>query len=154
MVRFISEGACSDMQMYAEYDGPAGGDDAPNATLLVSTSLFITGLSDGADLQKDIITLKYDVATGVNDHGFYQANASVFPNPLHTVSTLSLDELSSGSSELLVKIYNVLGEVVHTATSNGSDILLDKADFNNGVYSYQVIGNGKVLANGRFVAGF
>jgi hypothetical protein len=149
MVRFISEGACADMPLYAEYDGPAGGGDAPNATLLVSSAFFITGSSDGADMQKDIITLKYDVTTGIKNPDM-QLNASVYPNPLHTVSTLSLENFSSG--DLAIKIFNVLGEVVYAADHISSNITLDKAEFNDGLYSFQIMDSNKVIASGRFVA--
>lgn len=66
MVRIYNEGTCNELPEYAEYDGPAGG-DAPNATIVVSQAIFITGSSDGVDNQKDIITVKFDVNTGLNE---------------------------------------------------------------------------------------
>jgi uncharacterized delta-60 repeat protein len=150
MTRFISIGGCADLTTYAEYDGPAGGGDAPNATILASSTLFITGSSDGSDNQKDIITLKFDVATGVNDLAKQSISATVFPNPLHTTSTLGLENFSS--DDLAVKIYNVLGEVVYSVDHISSNITLDKTDFDDGVYSYQVLDGEKLLTSGRFVA--
>ena len=149
MVRFINLGTCSDMQDYAEYDGPAGGDDAPNATILVAPSLFITGSSDGSDMQKDILTLKYDLATGLEDKVIQNSSAMVFPNPLHSQSTLILD---NGSGNVAVKIYNVLGEVVYSAQQADSKFTLEKSDFNDGVYSFQILDAAHVIATGRFVA--
>ena len=151
MVRVIGEGACSDMSLHAEYDGPAGGGDAPNATILASSALFITGSSDGTDMQKDIITLKYDVSTGLKNPDVQNMNAMVYPNPVYNVSTISVSNLSSNSGNLAIKIYNVLGEVVYAAEHLSSDIKVNKANFDDGVYSFQMFDSGKMVAGGRFV---
>lgn len=152
MVRFISEGACSRLAEYAEYDGPAHGGDAPNASIVASSSIFVTGSSDGADNQKDIITLKFDITTGVNDASAVQATASVYPNPMTSTAVVSVQGELAGRNDLHLSVYNVLGELVYEKPNMGSQVTLDKKDFTEGVYSFRVLADGHTVATGRFIA--
>jgi uncharacterized delta-60 repeat protein len=151
MVRFFSEGACMDLPEFAEYDGPAAGDDAPNATILASSSIFITGSSDGFDNQKDIITVKFDVTTGMEDQLNKDAVSYVYPNPLTSTSVISLSNDITGK-DLSIGIYNVLGELVYSKSNIGSSVTLDKNDFADGIYSYKIFNSGRMVSGGRFVA--
>lgn len=152
MVRIYNEGTCNELPEYAEYDGPAGGGDSPNATLVVSQAIFITGSSDGADGQKDIITVKFDVNTGLNEPANAELLTYVYPNPFNGSAVIKIGDDLSAANEHSVKIYNVLGEEVYSVEHAGNAVALDKADFTNGIYSYKIFNAGKPVAGGRFVA--
>jgi len=151
MVRIYDEGTCTELPEFAEYDGPAGGGDAPNATILASSAIFITGSSDGADNQKDVITLKFDITTGMHELKDAGISSLVYPNPFNATAVIKLSDEIGSSNNLSLKIYNVLGEVVDTRENIGATIPLDKNRFADGVYSYKVFDSGKPLAGGRFV---
>lgn len=151
MVRVYNEGTCNELSEYAEYDGPAGGGDAPNATIVVSQAIFITGSSDGADNQKDIITVKFDVNTGLNEPVNAEGLTFVYPNPFNGSAVIKISDELSAANENSVKIFNVLGEEVYSVEHAGNVVALDKADFANGIYSYKVFNAGRPVAGGRFV---
>ncbi|CAN5693728.1 hypothetical protein BH11BAC1_BH11BAC1_06020 [soil metagenome] len=149
MVRIYDESACAEIPEFAEYDGPAGGGDAPNATFVTASTIFITGSSDGADNQKDIITLKYDINTGLAEAAQASISSFVYPNPFNSTAVIQLD--GSATKNRSVQVYNVLGEVVYQLGNIGASIQLDKNEFPDGVYSYKVFEAGGTVAGGRFV---
>ena len=152
MVRIYSESACSEYPDFAEYDGPSGGGDAPNAVILNALSLFITGSSDGADSQKDIITLKYDISTGIHENPVADNNVMVYPNPVNSTSVIQLGENLAGLKSLSLRVFNVLGEIVYQGEGFDSSVTLDKKDFADGVYAFKIFNDGHAVAGGRFVA--
>lgn len=152
MVRIYNEGSCSKLPEYAEYDGPAGGGDAPNAALLAAPALFITGSSDGADNQKDAITLKYDVTTGIQNPVQSQVISVVYPNPFNSTSNIILENGLMNVDQLSLRVYNILGEVVMERNQIRSAIQLDRKDFADGIYSYKIFQSGKAISGGRFIA--
>ncbi len=151
MVRIYDEGTCMESTEYAEYDGPAGGGDGPNAALVVAQAIFITGFSDGFDGQKDIITLKFDVTTKLNELTTAANSSFVYPNPFSNTATIRLKDAMVAANSLTLKVYNVLGEIVYSKENVSASIHLNKNDFSDGIYSYQIIDTAKTVAAGRFV---
>jgi len=87
-------------------------------------------------------------AVGVNDAENLNANVSVFPNPLHTSSTLTL--LDNNSKTVELDLYDVYGRRVRNAKFEQS-IKIDRENLSGGVYFYKVTGEGSILATGKLI---
>ncbi len=150
MVRAYSETSCTEFPEYAEYDGPAGGGESPNAVILASPSIFITGSSDGADGQKDAITLKYDLSTGMNSAAHSSIVSYVYPNPFNSTATISFNSDAFTIKNLSFKVYDVLGNEVFSKENVQSSVQLNKQSFADGIYTYKLFDSGKNISAGRF----
>lgn len=76
-------------------------------------------------------------------------DATLFPNPNSGVFTI---QLSSIGIPLTVKIYNMLGQIIYSATSTNSTISIDLSKEYPGGYIYSIMApDGKIMNSGKFV---
>lgn len=91
-------------------------------------------------------------STGIRDRVSNSADINFYPNPLSEMSTFEFSAAESG--ETLLQIIDVSGKVCAREVFQHQDesmIQIDAADFNNGIYFYEFIQDGRLLGNGKFV---
>lgn len=101
-----------------------------------------------------IDNINIDMATGVNDVDLGKTVLSLSPNPVTDVSILTVNTTNKNRDNVLLEIYNVLGEKVKTILPSSKSALtfqIKNADFINGVYFYILIENGNSQGTGKFV---
>lgn len=92
---------------HASFDASSG-TDAGSDIVLANGSIYIAGYGSytSAD-QKDFLTVKYDVTTGINDLTA-EATFSIYPNPCSVNGLFRV--LFSDETEM--SIYNSVGEII------------------------------------------
>lgn len=136
----------------------------PSATEWRTETVDLTGLStqtqvgfrftnfsgQGNDIYIDNINLA--TTTGIDNVGSLENQSLVFPNPVVDISTLHFNYLVN-TSQLKLCVYNVLGEQIKTVSlkNNTSEVLLKKADFNNGFYFFKLLVNDILISKGKFI---
>jgi hypothetical protein len=76
-----------------------------------------------------------------------EIQVSVYPNPITAASQLSIN--SENSDEKTLRIYNALGQVIHTQKIAASKTTIGQWITQSGVYLYQISNGSKVLATGQ-----
>lgn len=90
------------------------------------------------------------VFSSLNEKTLSQSDLNVFPNPMNTEATISINQKSNtGKCEL--KLYNILGIMVNSQTIENGKATLEKGNLSNGVYFYQLIENNQAVANGKLI---
>jgi hypothetical protein len=85
---------------------------------------------------------------GINEAQNNQATVSVFPNPFNNQATLSFTDVTLNHASL--EMYDVLGNKVRVITDlNGEDVILNRDGLSDGMYFYNLVNDGKVIANGK-----
>ena len=95
-------------------------------------------LTDGAFFNLDLVKLGQG-PVGINSI-YENKNLSVYPNPAN-----DLVNVSSANDIQLIKMTNVLGEVVYENANQGKTLNINTADFATGVYVIQFVADGKTI---------
>ena len=136
----------------ADYDGPANGDDSPNAIALRGTSMWLCGYVEAPGIdQKDLAVLRYDISVGLPADISTSGLSFVYPNPFSN-SALLVNNLFDNSHSWNLNVTDVLGrevKVINGISSNSVE--LQKEEFANGIYHYQIISGSKILDSGKFI---
>jgi hypothetical protein len=72
----------------------------------------------------------------------------VFPNPISDKSTLRI--IDGNYKRNLIEIYDSKGVKVKSKTIE-EEFIINRADYNTGVYLYQVLNNGKLIGAGKLI---
>lgn len=75
-------------------------------------------------------------------------SSSLYPNPITKTSTLTLPRSCVGAE---LQLTDVLGRVLKRVTFSGSSVNIRKDGLPDGVYSYKVVADKRVVSTGRFV---
>lgn len=73
----------------------------------------------------------------------------VFPNPCNGLFTMQIGETQYNINN--IEICNLIGEIVYSEKSKGSNILIDLSDKSKGIYFYKIQSNNQVMATGKIV---
>jgi acetyl esterase/lipase len=132
-------------------DGTTGDEINPEHTYLSDGSykVILTGINEiqSWDTVSTYITV---FNTIVNDQNNNLPNRFClyqnYPNPFNPITTVKFDISEEG--KYLIKIFNVLGEVVKVLTdkeysAGRYNITFDASNLSSGIYFYQLAGNGK-----------
>jgi len=134
----------------ANYDGPLGKDDEPNAIALRGESLWVTGFSVGSgNNQKDLTVIRYDLSVGVSKIALVNQQSVVFPNPFNDKAILKIK--SNSSSVLTATIFDVLGNAIQTAEIKNNIATLSAENFASGIYFYKISDNTEIISTGKFI---
>jgi hypothetical protein len=82
------------------------------------------------------------LATDVKDAASMNNLITIFPNPTNGVFNVKLDAYVNNN--MVVEIYNSVGEVVKTVTVNSNNADIDLSMYANGVYMVKVIADNQV----------
>ncbi len=82
---------------------------------------------------------------GVNE--FNSDNISVFPNPTNNSVNINLGAVENTN---LVQIYNDLGQLVYAETPTNSNMKINVANWNEGIYIVKIIGDNNDVITKRF----
>jgi len=146
-IRYDSLGIQSQI---ANYDGPLGKDDEPNAIALRGESLWVTGFSVGSgNNQKDLTAIRYDLSVGISNIALSNQQSVVFPNPFNDKAILKIN--SNSSSSLKATIYDVLGNSVNTVAIKNDIAILSAESFSSGIYFYKISDNTEIISAGKFI---
>ncbi len=146
-IRYDSLGIQSDLE---SFDGALGGDDEPNAVALKANSLWITGFSVGnGNNQKDLTTLRYDLAVGFGENPSPVVNSVIYPNPFNDNAVLKVD--AGSDSQLILRIFDTLGQELKTVAMKDDTYQLDRSNLVNGIYFYQISNEAGIISNGNFI---
>jgi len=75
--------------------------------------------------------------------------AKFYPNP--AVTTITFDLQKGFQKGLTLQVYNFLGKPVHEIQNIGAKTTINLADYNRGVYIYQLRDErGKIIESGKF----
>lgn len=133
----------------ANYDGPNGTDDAPNAIAIRGNSFWVCGYVEGTgNEQKNNADLKYNLITGINEVSAFN-NSSVFPNPFNRTATIKI--LNSTNSNHTLVITDITGSVVSEKSFNGNSVEIVKGNLAVGMYQYNITGNSGIVSRGKFI---
>jgi len=104
-----------------------------------------------------------DSETNYVEHGYYPLNQSLlsthkteylttfvaYPNPFLETFTL---QWSNYSGEVItLNIYGINGELIKTRTVIGQSVVINLADYSNGVYYVTAFSNGALLFNQKLI---
>ncbi|MFI5218001.1 MAG: T9SS type A sorting domain-containing protein [Bacteroidia bacterium] len=95
----------------------------------------------------------YDVTTGINEIQANQNSLSIpYPNPADAMTSISYN-LANNASDVKLLIRNILGAKVHEIklASPKKVMVLNTSAFQQGVYFYSLIADGKVIGTNRLV---
>lgn len=101
-----------------------------------------------------IDNINIDMATGVNVVELSKTEISLLPNPVTDISILTVNTTIKNRDNVLLEIYNALGEKVKTILPTSKSELtfqIRNADFIKGVYFYSLVENGISQGTGKFI---
>ena len=97
-----------------------------------------TGICEIIDFQKDIPGKNFSV--------------TLSPNPFHTSATLQIKGFETDMDNCEIKIYNSMGALVRDEIITGSDYILNRKSFPDGIYFYQLATpKNEPIGSGRFI---
>jgi len=135
---------------YAVFDGPALETDGANAMCFGGNSLYLTGNSNGGNItRKDIATVKYDIAVGINEVAVHSGIYS-FPNPSSAYLELRITG-ADHPSEFIVEFFDILGDKLLVPVTGENPLAFDVTDLPSGVYFYRVTDNTGSPLTGKFI---
>ena len=73
----------------------------------------------------------------------------VYPNPCNGLFTMQIGETQHKIDN--IEICNLIGEIVYSEKSKGSNILIDLSNKSKGLYFYKILSNNQVIATGKIV---
>ncbi len=75
----------------------------------------------------------------------------IYPNPLKSESIIKIDpSVEVEKNNISIHFYNLIGAEVHRIESvQATEVRIDKFNFENGVYLYQLKSNSKILSTGK-----
>ena len=75
---------------------------------------------------------------------------SIYPNPVQTTATISINSNVSVQDKLSIEIYDILGKQVKQISNlKDNTILIDRSDLPQGMYIYRLRQNEKVIETGK-----
>jgi len=89
------------------------------------------------------------ITTGVSEINKNIGTVSLFPNPVNSVSTISVQSPIQG--KVTVNIYNILGQNILTKESDSHTIYIGNTEFNSGIFFYRASIGNTFIADGKFV---
>lgn len=77
----------------------------------------------------------------------------ISPNPLSGLGSIKYSFLNNPASDSKIVIYNMIGQTIKEIKVNGKEgiILVNAQDFENGIYFYSLISNGKTQVTKRML---
>ncbi|MDP1800105.1 MAG: T9SS type A sorting domain-containing protein [Bacteroidota bacterium] len=108
-----------------------------NSLFTISTSTFQIGPPFSSTSTQTIVTRSNPSTVGLKENKQNVIDMVVFPNPAST--TLNFATESKEAKQVL--IYDVTGKLVDTQTITDGKLKLNVSAYNNGLYTYSVIGN-------------
>lgn len=96
------------------------------------------------------MTVRFDVATSVNEAAMPEVSASAYPNPATNNVTIDLANITERST---LRITDALGQTVKTVQVNAGEtnVRISTADLRSGIYFYSVINNNKAVLTRRLI---
>lgn len=89
----------------------------------------------------DMFIAKLSAIAGVNQYPT-TSKINISPNPGSGIFNIVSDERFSKAD---IKVYNCIGETVHTSTSSSSNVLLDLSAQKKGIYFLQILSDKNIL---------
>lgn len=106
---------------------------------------------DGINFRKDFWEYNpEDSTTSIEDIASASFGFSVYPNPFTTSATVKLnsDEMSDN---LVMKIFNLMGQEVYQQKINSSEFEIYRGNLSKGNYFVSILNSGKEIANKKIV---
>jgi uncharacterized delta-60 repeat protein len=146
IVTFILDGGGT--ILYSDfYVGSSNQDDIPNVLLLQGNEFYVGGYTVNGAQHKNMLLLSYGGSVGIQE----AQNApifSVFPNPARDQVTVRCEQGSWKGAAL--QLHDATGRLVRAMTlDNDQETTISLADLASGLYIYQVMDKGKLIAHGK-----
>ena len=84
---------------------------------------------------------------GIHESSLH-THVNVFPNPFKESATLEIKDYVIKNSEF--KMFDVFGRVVNSFDIHDSKFNIERGSLSSGVYFYQIINEGDIIAHGKF----
>jgi uncharacterized delta-60 repeat protein len=125
--------------------------DKPRAILVSGTSVYITGAGDGIGTMNDVITLRYDLISGIKNPINDPLHLTAYPNPFSDVINIALPRASTANR---LTITNTLGQVIKSITlDNETELHVNSKEWAKGIYFISLINHeGHSIAKTKIVA--
>lgn len=93
----------------------------------------------------------YQKSTGgaIEETSQNRIKSIIYPNPVTGKSVLNTNLRLSNSNN--IRFYNSLGKLVSVKCSKDTDIEINKSDFSNGIFFYQLFDKNKMIDTGSFI---
>lgn len=117
---------------------------SPDTTTMYELTVTDSAGCIGADNFHVIV-----LTTGGREIETEQLVTTLHPNPLHSQSLLKV--INSDKGDFEVYFFNALGQMVHTYHLEDNEVMLQRDDFNTGLYFYQVWNRGWSIGSGKMV---
>lgn len=145
----IVYGTAGNQLAVANYDGPNGTDDAPNAIAIRGNSFWVCGYTEGTNnSQRNNTDLRYNLLVGINEIAGLE-KSTVYPNPFNRSAIISLENGSSEEHSLIIT--DITGAIVSSSTFNGNKTEINKGSLAAGIYQYSVSEKSVVISRGKFI---
>lgn len=91
----------------------------------------------------------YHKTVGLKEIAINKTISSIFPNPVTGISILKTNLYTING--LKIKFYNSLGKTVLTCFIKENEMEINKFDFYNGIFFYQILNSNIVIDSGSFI---
>lgn len=92
---------------------------------------------------------KTSLTTGMKRNNEKEVFVSIYPNPIHSASTLKISSSQLVSAQL--KMYDMFGKEVKNISIEGNETKITKDLLSNGLYLYTIIENGQIIHSGKLI---
>ena len=93
----------------------------------------------------------HTIMTGIHEETNDNCEFTVFPNPFSTSATVTINFKKHIKGNLILKIYNISGQLIKQIHITEYDFTLDRTGLNNGIYFCQFLENENILTTGKFI---
>lgn len=122
----------------------------PDTALIIAALQASNNTHVGSMFFLDDLAFTGSVPFGVKQYAQSDQYVSIYPNPFTSSATFQIDpSVSLTNAELIVS--DVLGKEVKRLNKVNEQTTLEKGNMEPGIYFYQLINDGMVISNGKFL---
>lgn len=143
-IRYNDDGS---LEWQVGYNGISDTFDVANFIYVINNTLYVGGSSWENGKQRDMLLIKYDEVTGINQSTFNN-NINIFPNP--SVGDITVNSNISG--ELQFELFDVTGKKIFQTSFNSiqSTISFPK-EITDGIYLCHVTQNNQIIYSEKLI---
>lgn len=147
-VKFAASSSAGTYKIYDlqdNYWGSTDTNDIKNDIYDFNDDITIKALIDYSNYRTSANYICSEEFTGVAQNKLTHVN--LYPNPANAVLNIDFEE----AAERVVRIYNMMGQLVYEFNASEAHVEMSIAELNNGTYAVMVISNGKTSMAGKVV---
>lgn len=119
-----------------------------NGTVISNYAMVNYGASKASEANQVFNTIGKDfVIVSITNPNNQHIGIKTYPNPFVDYTTFDFSEITFKSGQ--ITIYDQIGRVVRQEKINSNSFILNRKDLTQGIYSFEIIFDNKIKANGK-----